>query len=164
MDYKNSPVERVHLEDSTDPAYIAEVESRIVRKGVVGIVERNGKYLVIQRSEFVPAPLLYSFPGGGIEPGETAAQAARREFREEVGLDVAVTRLLAENRTPSGAPLYWFAARALSDDPNPRVTVQPAEVAEYQWRTLVELLDDPDFLPNNHEIVRGIVEGRIALR
>lgn len=37
---------------------------------------------------------VWSLPGGRIEPGETAAEALRRELREELGLDTAIGPLL----------------------------------------------------------------------
>jgi 8-oxo-dGTP diphosphatase len=40
------------------------------------------------------------FPGGGIEPGETAEVCVRREMREETHLDVAVERLLFDDAIP----------------------------------------------------------------
>ncbi|MCE5324227.1 NUDIX domain-containing protein [bacterium] len=39
----------------------------------------------------------YSFPGGGIEPGESPEQACIREVLEETGLDVEIVSCLAEN-------------------------------------------------------------------
>src|SRR5512136_3126238 len=38
----------------------------------------------------------FTFPGGHVEPGETPEQAAVREAREELGLEVSIRRLLAE--------------------------------------------------------------------
>jgi 8-oxo-dGTP diphosphatase len=41
-----------------------------------------------------PAEGHWSVPGGRIEPGETAAEAAAREVREETGLEVEVGPVL----------------------------------------------------------------------
>ena len=51
----------------------------------------------------------YVFPGGHIEPGETAAQAAVREAEEELGVQVAIRRLVAEDEV-NGRRHYYFLA------------------------------------------------------
>ena len=35
----------------------------------------------------------FTFPGGHVEPGETPEQAAVRETKEELGMDVTIQRL-----------------------------------------------------------------------
>ena len=58
---------------------------------VVGaMIERDGKYLITQRPPTATLPLLWEFPGGRVEPGETDEEALGRELREEMGIDVAV--------------------------------------------------------------------------
>ena len=54
----------------------------------------------------------FTFPGGHVEPGEAPEQAAVREANEELGLDVAVRRLLAEiwwNHKPQ----FYYLAEAV---------------------------------------------------
>lgn len=39
----------------------------------------------------------YLFPGGGVEPGETLVECAKREFEEETGLKIDITKLVYVN-------------------------------------------------------------------
>src|SRR5690606_18673249 len=58
---------------------------------VVGaMIERDGKYLITQRKPTATLPLLWEFPGGRVEPGETDEEAHARELREEMAIDVEV--------------------------------------------------------------------------
>lgn len=42
----------------------------------------------------------WCFPGGAMDPGESAAEACEREIREETGLEVRVTRLIGVYSDP----------------------------------------------------------------
>ena len=56
------------------------------------VTDSGGRVLMVrQRHE---GRDIWMLPGGGVEDGEDAAQAAVREIREETGLDIAVRRLL----------------------------------------------------------------------
>ena len=58
---------------------------------VVGaMIEREGKYLITQRSPHATLPLLWEFPGGRVEPGETDEEALARELMEEMAISVSV--------------------------------------------------------------------------
>ncbi|HTD46275.1 MAG TPA: NUDIX hydrolase [bacterium] len=57
------------------------------------LILRRGRVLLVRRA-FAPARGAWDTPGGFIEPGETAEQAARREAREELGVAVRLERIL----------------------------------------------------------------------
>ena len=50
------------------------------------VIIRNGKVLLASRPADKP-PVGWEFPGGKLEPGETVADAAQRELREELDVD-----------------------------------------------------------------------------
>jgi A/G-specific adenine glycosylase len=54
----------------------------------VGVVRRRGRLLLARRRDDQMLGGLWEFPGGKREPGETLAQCAARELREETGLRV----------------------------------------------------------------------------
>jgi mutator protein MutT len=56
----------------------------------VAVLEHDGEFLIGQRPEGSSLAGYWEFPGGKVEPGESAADAARRECLEETGLDVYV--------------------------------------------------------------------------
>ena len=57
---------------------------------VAGILLRDGKILLAQRKEAASFALKWEFPGGKIEPHETARQALHREIEEELLCEVEV--------------------------------------------------------------------------
>jgi 8-oxo-dGTP diphosphatase len=81
-------------------------------RGRVVIVE-NGAVALIERRR--DGRTYYVFPGGGVEPGETMREAAQREAEEELGLQVEVGQLLAED-VYEGEVNAFFAARIVGGD------------------------------------------------
>ena len=59
---------------------------------VAAVILRRGRVLVTRRPRGGHLAGMWAFPGGKIEPGETAREALRREIREELGCRVAVGR------------------------------------------------------------------------
>jgi 8-oxo-dGTP pyrophosphatase MutT (NUDIX family) len=68
-----------------------------VRLGVGVIIEDSRGWILLEKRSDNG---MWGPPGGGIEPGESVAQAAVREVREETGLTVEVTRLLGVYSEP----------------------------------------------------------------
>lgn len=60
----------------------------IVAAGIAVLAENTGRVLMLQRAmgDDDPAAGYWEFPGGCLEPGENALQAAKREWQEEVGV------------------------------------------------------------------------------
>jgi 8-oxo-dGTP diphosphatase len=69
------------------------------------IVELAGGIVLVRRRH---EPLGWALPGGFIDRGESAANAARREAKEETGLDVALTELLGVYSDPRRDPRGFF--------------------------------------------------------
>ena len=60
-----------------------------------GVLWHEGRVLLGERRR---PPGKWEFPGGKVEPGESAPECLVRELREELGIEVHVGRLIVEVR------------------------------------------------------------------
>ncbi|NYI04121.1 NUDIX domain-containing protein [Allostreptomyces psammosilenae] len=88
----DAPGERPVPATAPDPAPPARRPGRIRPAARVAVVHEGRLLLAAYRR--VDGSEWYALPGGGQEPGETMAEAARREALEEAGVEVEVGPLL----------------------------------------------------------------------
>ncbi len=116
-----------------------------------------GRLLLIRRGR-EPGRGLWSLPGGRCEPGETAAQTAVREVREETGLTVAAGALVGRVERPGlGGAVYVVddiactvvgGTLAAGDDADDVRWVDAAELARLPLSAgLLDALTGWDVLP-----------------
>lgn len=129
---------------------IQELYGGRIRIRACGILIHEEKILLLNHSGLNSENTFWNMPGGGVEENETAEQAVAREFREEVGLDIHVERLvfLQEyiNDSLHAIELY-FEVSSLSKKAilgfDPELNI----LTDLDWKTFEEIKN----LPNNQK-------------
>ena len=62
---------------------------------VAAVIERDGRYLITQRRSSAVLPLMWEFPGGRVEAGETDSDALRREVLHRLGVEIEPGQLIS---------------------------------------------------------------------
>jgi 8-oxo-dGTP diphosphatase len=110
---------------------------------VAAVVEGKGRYLITQRRPTAVLPLMWEFPGGRVEDGETDAAALHREVRHRLGVDVSVGQLISFVSHPYDhyvVDLYLYECRLVQGEPVAR------NVHAFRWATSAEF-DQYPFTP-----------------
>lgn len=116
-----------------------------IRLRAAAVLVRDDGAVLLHRRE---GDTFWALPGGKVEPGESAAEALVREFREELAVEIKVGPLvcLAENFfVHQGAALHevglYFMAEACSAasyrwrEPGPYAGVESGTRLEFAWFT-----------------------------
>jgi ADP-ribose pyrophosphatase YjhB (NUDIX family) len=110
---------------------------------IVAVID-EGKILLTRRDDFE----VWCLPGGGVEEGESMAEAAIRETKEETGIDAELTRLVGVYSRIGGmwsdVHAVLFAARPVGG----QLKIQPGETVEVAYFSFNEI---PNELLFGHE-------------
>lgn len=105
------------------------------------VIVQDGRVLLIQRA-VAEGSLLWQFPAGEVEDGESGEDAAVRETLEEVGMSVVAKDKLGERVHPStGRTMQYYACEVLDGDAH---VADEDELAAVAWVTLDEI---PELVP-----------------
>lgn len=105
------------------------------------IIRQNGKILICQRPAKKNCGLLWEFPGGKIEAGETGEKCIVRECQEELGVTLRVEREFTDityeypDRT---VHLHFYLCEIISGKPenkehNAFAWITPEDVDQYEF-------------------------------
>jgi 8-oxo-dGTP diphosphatase len=113
--------------------------SKKVIRVVAAVIEHDGRYLITQRRSTAVLPLLWEFPGGRVEDGETDTRALVREVTGRIGVEVAVFEKLGDHfheyEKYDVLMSMYSCSLPLGADP------RPAGVNDVRWVTSDELGD-----------------------
>lgn len=125
------------------------------RLGASAAVFRDGKVLLGERGKGALAGY-WSLPGGHVEPGEPARDAAAREVLEETGIAARILGLVdlhdAIRRDPASGEVSWHYAIAvhygvwLSGEPTPASDCRAARFVSIDDLASVRLTDGAEAL------------------
>jgi 8-oxo-dGTP diphosphatase len=100
---------------------------------VAAVIENERKEILCAlRSETMPLPNVWEFPGGKVEKGENPKEALKREIREELGCLIEVHEKVAETRY---GHIYLHTYNAAIKEGTPKAK----EHAEIRWMPISKL-------------------------
>jgi len=122
------------------------------------LILREGRVLICQRRPDQPMALQWEFPGGKIEPGESAEQALARELNEELGINATigaqVTHVRHNYRHGGAVDLRFFAVNEFTGELENRIFHQ------LKWVKLEEL-PGYDFLAADRNLIKDLAAGKL---
>jgi ADP-ribose pyrophosphatase YjhB (NUDIX family) len=112
--------------------------------GVGAVVfDPAGRVLLVRRGK-PPQAGWWTVPGGRLEPGESLADACRREVREETGLEVEPGPIIAIAERQAEGFHYVIVDFAARLKPGQRLAPTPAsDASDARWVDVAELAEYP---------------------
>jgi ADP-ribose pyrophosphatase YjhB (NUDIX family) len=101
---------------------------------IVAVID-DGKVLLTKREDFE----VWCLPGGGVEEGESLAEGAIREAKEETGLDVELTRLVGVYSRMGGGMHDVHAVLYAAKPVGGELRTQPNETIEVAYFSFDQL-------------------------
>lgn len=113
-----------------------------MRRRSVALVVRNDRILLVKMRAFERE--FYALPGGGIEDGESAGEAAVRELKEECGVDGRAVKELNTVHCRNGDVEYCFLielddGQEISLGGDPEYSEDEQILKEVCWKRLDEI-------------------------
>ena len=105
---------------------------------VGGVLEKDGKYLLVQEAQ-EKCYGKWNLPAGHLDPNETIFEAAKREIKEESGLDVELTGVCQIGNKKLESDVFVsviFSTKVLGGD----IKFDPDEILDVKWFSYEELL------------------------
>ena len=105
----------------------------MLRIRVSGALVRNGQLLLIEHTK--NSEIYYLLPGGGAEDFEDLKTSLKREFLEELGMNVFVGEVLqlAQNISPDGSRNIFHVIFSVSSLDNPELSELGGRVTGFRW-------------------------------
>jgi 8-oxo-dGTP diphosphatase len=129
-----------------------------MKRVVAGLIVKDGKLLVCQRTRHQTMPLKWEFPGGKIEEREQPRDALRRELEEELGILATIGDEVkrVQHEYPNGGmvELRFFVVREYKKEIENRI------FKDIQWADPKEL-PKFDFLEADLTLVRDLAAGKL---
>ena len=114
------------------------------------IIIKEERVLITQRSENMPHPLKWEFPGGKVKEGESPEYCIKREIFEELGLKVVVKQLLPSVKHAYHTHTIELIPFICNVDEG---KISLSEHRSYRWIP-VEELESVDWLEADLDVVR----------
>lgn len=102
---------------------------------VAALIHDGNRFLACQRPDSKARGLLWEFPGGKVESGESREEALVRECREELGITLSVEKIVTDvvYSYPDVTVHLTLLSAVIADG-----TPQKLEHKELRWLTLEE--------------------------
>ena len=126
----------------------------VLRARVFVVSSSTGRVALLERRR--AGETYWVVPGGGIEPGETPEEAARREVVEELGLDVTLDRLVARFEDQAYFVAYVDGEPALAVGGPEVLRVAPDNQYLPQWVTVAQAAGLPGRIASLSDWLRSV--------
>jgi 8-oxo-dGTP diphosphatase len=120
---------------------------------VAAVIRQGDTYLITQRRAKAVLPLLWEFPGGKVEHGESDGEALSREVAHRLGVSVESGELIeyrAHAYDKYVLDLYTYECRIVSGEPSAR------NVNDFRWVTSGDF-DQYGFTPADESSVAKLL-------
>ena len=130
----------------------------VKKDAVVAIIQKEGTFLFIRRSDYIDTAAGYWCPvSGRLEENETQIEALQREVKEEVGLSVKALKKICEIPSHNNQfILHFWTTEIISGE----ASVASNEATDFKWVTLEQMKQLDPVFDEDVQVFENLINGK----